>query len=150
MFIVFLFLLVSCNETKYTLTIDANGGLIDGKHARLTVTGLIAGLDRLGFDFIFFAHKKTFFRKQIDYPLLYHRSWDLSMEKRCFSPISRILWAVILQGATSAVGVCRFVKFAQNVQINNKFHYNHLCTLLQNLARIKRNETKNVVLRNFV
>ena len=31
MFIVFLFLLVSCNETKYTLTIDANGGLIDGK-----------------------------------------------------------------------------------------------------------------------
>ncbi len=36
-FIVFLFLLVSCKETKYTLTIDANGGLIDGKEIQEVV-----------------------------------------------------------------------------------------------------------------
>ena len=36
-FIVFLFVLVSCKETKYTLTIDANGGLIDGKEIQEVV-----------------------------------------------------------------------------------------------------------------
>ena len=36
-FIVFLFLLVSCKETKYTLIIDANGGLIDGKEIQEVV-----------------------------------------------------------------------------------------------------------------
>ena len=36
-FIVFLFVLVSCKEIKYTLTIDANGGLIDGKEIQEVV-----------------------------------------------------------------------------------------------------------------